>query len=121
MDTDIHEDLRDTRLKSLLFLKLHEPFFERGDFPSVVQNGSQSEMLQNPWVNGTNAAPFNQEFYLILNVAVGVTNGDGQGDKPWIDAFNTAMRDFTNAQSTWSATWTEDDYEWEMVVADHRR
>ncbi|KAE9401348.1 concanavalin A-like lectin/glucanase [Gymnopus androsaceus JB14] len=79
----------DSRLKSLLFLKLNKPFFERGDFPSVVQNGSQSEMLQNPWVNGTNATPFDQEFYLILNVAVGGTNGwfpDGQGNKPWIDA-----------------------------------
>ncbi|KAE9392055.1 hypothetical protein BT96DRAFT_1000756 [Gymnopus androsaceus JB14] len=59
------------------------------------------------------------EFYLILNVAVGGTNGwfpDGQEDKPWIDASDTAMRDFTNAQSTWSATWPEDDYEWGMVV-----
>jgi hypothetical protein len=41
-------------------------------------------------VNGTggNAAPFDQDFYLIMNVAVGGTNGwfpDGQGDKPWLN------------------------------------
>jgi len=31
--------------------------------------------MANPWENENNAAPFNQEFYLILNVAVGGTNG----------------------------------------------
>ncbi|KAE9389111.1 hypothetical protein BT96DRAFT_926726 [Gymnopus androsaceus JB14] len=104
----------DSRLKSLLFL-------------NVVQNGSQSQMLQNPWVNGTNATSFDLEFYLILNVAVGGTNGwfpDGQGDKPWIDAsdikpFFPAMCDFTNAQSTWSATWPEDDYKDYMKMWRH--
>ncbi|KAE9385250.1 concanavalin A-like lectin/glucanase [Gymnopus androsaceus JB14] len=105
---------------TLTFMRMYaqEAIFERGNFPSVVQNGSQSQMLQNPWVNGTNMTSFDLEFYLILNVAVGGTNGwfpDGQGDKPWIDAsdikpFFPAMCDFTNAQSTWSATWPEDDY-----------
>jgi len=45
--------------------------------------------LANPWANGTNATPFDQEFYLILNVAVGGTNGwfpEAQGDKPWLNA-----------------------------------
>ena len=42
--------------------------------------------MDNPWVNEDNVAPFNREFYLILNVAVGGTNGlfvDGMGGKPW--------------------------------------
>ena len=43
----------------------------------------------DPWVNGTaNVAPFDQPFYLIMNVAVGGTNGwfpDGVGNKPWLD------------------------------------
>ncbi|KAE9386465.1 concanavalin A-like lectin/glucanase [Gymnopus androsaceus JB14] len=101
----------DIRLKSLLFLK----------------TGSQSEILQNPWVNGTNAMPFDQKFYLILNVAVIGANGwfpDGQGDKPCIDASNSKAffscnARFHNAQSTWSATWPEDDYDWGMVMRRH--
>ena len=67
----------------------NEPFFKRGDFPSVVANGSDFIQLQDPWANGTlNVAPFDQPFYLIMNVAVGGTNGwfpDGVGGKPWLD------------------------------------
>ncbi|OJA16599.1 hypothetical protein AZE42_12376 [Rhizopogon vesiculosus] len=59
----------------MLELSFNKPFFTRGDFPSVVQNGTQPIVLQNPWVNGTNATPFDQEFYLIINLAVGGTNG----------------------------------------------
>ncbi|KAG6856109.1 hypothetical protein H0H87_007361, partial [Tephrocybe sp. NHM501043] len=100
-DTDFHtyglewteEFIRiyvDTRLHHMMpVLKLNkQSFWERGDFPPVVQNGSQSIILNNPWVNGTTAAPFDESFYLILNVAVGGTNGwfpDGAGDKPWLD------------------------------------
>ena len=68
-------------------------------------NGSESIVLHDPWVNGTKAAPFDQsmsvytvilkythryrptEFYLILDVGVGGTNGwfpDGK-EKPWLD------------------------------------
>ena len=38
--------------------------------------------------NGKNSAPFDKPFYLIMNVAVGGTNGwfpDGVGGKPWLD------------------------------------
>ncbi|OAX39710.1 glycoside hydrolase family 16 protein [Rhizopogon vinicolor AM-OR11-026] len=98
----------DSRLHYMLELSFNEPFFTRGDFPSVVQNGTQPIVLQNPWVNGTNATPFDQEFYLILNLAVGGTNGwfpDNAGDKPWLDNSNTAMRDFALAQDQWYPTW----------------
>jgi len=50
----------DTRLHHMLDLRLNVPFFERGDFPPVVQNGSEAIVLKNPWVNGTKAAPFDQ-------------------------------------------------------------
>jgi len=53
-------------------------FFEKGGFEGF-----------NPWEGQGNAAPFDQEFYLILNVAVGGVNGyfpDGVGGKPWGDA-----------------------------------
>jgi len=58
-----------------------ESFWERGGFTDF-----------NPWVNEPNNAPFNQDFYLIFNVAVGGTNGyfpDGQCGKPWADASTT--------------------------------
>ncbi|KAH7918271.1 glycoside hydrolase family 16 protein [Leucogyrophana mollusca] len=98
----------DSRLHYMLQLSFNEPFFTRGDFPTVVQNGTQDIVLQNPWVNGTNATPFDQPFYLILDLAVGGTNGwfpDNAGGKPWLDGSNTAMRDFALAQDTWYSTW----------------
>jgi hypothetical protein len=44
----------------MLDLKFKKPFFELGDFPSVVQNATDTLVLQNPWLNGTRAAPFDQ-------------------------------------------------------------
>ncbi|KAH7886769.1 glycoside hydrolase family 16 protein [Phlebopus sp. FC_14] len=101
----------DSRLNYMLELSFNEPFFSRGDFPSVVQNGSTPIVLQNPWVNGTNATPFDQPFYLILDLAVGSTNGwfpDNAGGKPWLDGSDTAMRDFAQTQDTWYPTWGSD-------------
>jgi hypothetical protein len=101
----------DSRLQYMFETKIKQSFWERGDFPTVVQNGSQSVVLDNPWVNGTKAAPFDQRecllspflpprhrtdeklgFYLIMNVAVGGTNGwfpDGP-EKPWLDGSGSA-------------------------------
>jgi hypothetical protein len=56
--------------------------------------------------------PFDQPFHLIMNVAVGSSNGffpDSEGDKPWIDVDHTAMRDFWMANSTWLPTWGKGD------------
>jgi hypothetical protein len=103
----------DSRLHHLLDLRFNKPFWQRGDFPDVVQNGSNIVALQNPWAaNATvaNAAPFDQDFYLILNVAVGGTNGwfpDERGDKPWINNARTAMADFAKAQDKWYSTWPQ--------------
>ena len=79
----------DSRLHHMLELNFNEPFFTRGDFPPFVANGSTTIATPNPWANASNAAPFDKPFYLIMNVAVGGTNGwfpDGIGNKPWIDA-----------------------------------
>lgn len=81
----------DTRLHHMLDLRFNKPFFARGDFPAVVTNGTDQIVLEDPWAaNATvvNAAPFDQNFYLIMNVAVGGTNGwfpDNAGGKPWLD------------------------------------
>ena len=50
----------DTRLHHMLDLTMNIPFFQRGDFPGVVQNGSEAIILANPWSGGTKAAPFDQ-------------------------------------------------------------
>ncbi|KAJ7758801.1 GH16 beta-1,3-glucan recognition protein, partial [Mycena maculata] len=108
----------DSRLTHMFQLKLAEPFWEMGAFPAVVQNGSESVVLANPWVNGTRAAPFDQPFYLIMNVAVGGTNGwfpDGP-EKPWLDGSATAARDFLEAQDQWYPSWPADDYGRALVI-----
>lgn len=93
-----------------MVLDINRSFWDRGEFPQVINNGSDFIALRNPWTNGTLAAPFDKRtyslsldhthqmnrcsyggwtaFYLILNVAVGGTSGwfpDGYGDKPWLD------------------------------------
>ncbi|KAI0631806.1 concanavalin A-like lectin/glucanase [Trametes polyzona] len=110
----------DSRLTYMLVLKFDEPFFKRGAFPPVVANGTDFIQLHDPWAAGTrNVAPFDQPFYLIMNVAVGGTNGwfpDGVGGKPWLDGSVTAMRDFAKAQDQWSATWPENIEDRALVV-----
>lgn len=74
--------------------------------------------LSNPWINGTNFAPFDQGFHFILNVAVGGLNGfipdncvnrDGAPtlQKPWNngDDYVNALNEFNNRKSDWKWTW----------------
>ncbi|KAI0070922.1 concanavalin A-like lectin/glucanase, partial [Panus rudis PR-1116 ss-1] len=107
----------DDRLQAMMNVKMTgrggKSFFERGDYPETARNGSDVQVVvQDVWSmnGGSRAAPFDQEFYLILDLATGGTSGwfpDGVGGKPWFDGSATAMRDFANAQDTWSATWPE--------------
>lgn len=109
----------DSRLHKMYDIQFKKPFFSLGKFPGVVQNGSAAVVLENPWVNGTIAAPFDQEFYLILDVAVGGTNGwfpDKAGGKPWLDESENAMSDFALAQDQWYSTWPKDVEQRAMVV-----
>jgi hypothetical protein len=50
----------DTRLHHMFIMKIDNSFWNFGNFPPVVQNGSEAVILTNPWVNGTKAAPFDQ-------------------------------------------------------------
>ncbi|CAB3361568.1 Hypothetical predicted protein [Cloeon dipterum] len=79
------------------------------------QLGNFSSSLTNIWANGTKMAPFDQEFFLILNVAVGGTTGmfpDGISNpkpKPWSNASpNTAFKDFWSKRADWEPTWKTD-------------
>jgi len=55
-----------------------------------ARGGFQSSGLPNPWVNGTIMAPFDQEFFIIMNLAVGGTNFfadhfvNRNSPKPWL-------------------------------------
>ena len=115
----------DTRLHKMFDTKFGgnsgaDGFWNRGDYPQVVYDNTGSQVvLQNPWVNGTKSAPFDQSFYLILNVAVGSTNGwfpDGAGGKPWLDGSASAMSDFIKNKDKWLPTWPEKDEDRAMVI-----
>ncbi|KAF8468735.1 glycoside hydrolase family 16 protein [Russula ochroleuca] len=102
----------DNRLQHMLDLRFDVPFFQRGKFPTSVANASQEIILPNPWAGRGNSAPFDQPFYLILDVAVGGTNGwfpDGAGNKPWLNGAINAMQLFAQSQDKWSETWPESD------------
>ena len=110
----------DTRLQAMLEVDIKsqkESFWARGKYPDVAQNGEgQQVAVQDIWSqSGSNPdwnAPFDQEFYLVIDLAVGGTSGwfpDGVGGKMWFDGSATAMTDFANAQDEWSATWPDSD------------
>jgi len=79
------------------------------DDDGLWKRGGWSDDLNNPWKMGKKNAPFDQEFYLILNVAVGGTNPyfpDGEGGKCWVSTSPTAAKDFWDCRSQWLPTWT---------------
>ncbi|XP_053602963.1 beta-1,3-glucan-binding protein-like isoform X2 [Plodia interpunctella] len=79
-------------------------FWEYGGFNS-------NPGVLNPWRFGSKMAPFDQKFYIIMNVAIGGTNGffpDGVFNptpKPWSNTSPQAATDFWNAQGNWLPTW----------------
>lgn len=80
-----------------------EGFWKRGNF--------QNSGLPNPWASATRMAPFDQEFHVIINLAVGGINyfadsfrNEGSG-KPWSNTSPTAARDFWRGKNGWLPTW----------------
>ncbi|KAK7203187.1 concanavalin A-like lectin/glucanase domain-containing protein [Myxozyma melibiosi] len=108
----------DGRLRQVMYHKFKTPFWELGNFDTTYDNGTS---LADPWPVTSANAPFDQDFYLILNVAVGGTNGffqDGVGNKPWInDDRQTAMRAFWDAKDSWWPSWGDE--ESRALVVDH--
>ena len=105
----------DSRLLQILYTNFHQRLWQRGNFPLADENGTR---LIDPWSQtGNPSTPFDQEFYLILNVAVGGTNGwfaDGEQGKPWVNLSPMAKLDFWNARDKWYPTWEKGG---EMVVS----
>lgn len=98
----------DTRLLQVYYNTFSKPLWPQGGFPYASANGTR---LVDPWSQtGRIQTPFDQEFYLILNVAVGGQNGwfkDGSDGKPWIDASPSARTDFWNSRDKWYPTWAK--------------
>jgi hypothetical protein len=82
---------------------LHVPF-DSSFFADAKHNGVTTA---NPWRAGAHNAPFDTEFYLVMNVAVGGINffPDGVGNKPWSNKSRHAMNEFWNARRSWEPTW----------------
>ncbi|XP_069166427.1 beta-1,3-glucan-binding protein [Procambarus clarkii] len=65
----------------------------------------------NPWRDGSKMAPFDQKFYIVVNLAVGGTDGyfhDGVAknpEKPWSNGSPHAALDFWNGRESWLPTW----------------
>jgi len=67
--------------------------------------------ISNPWEGRPNSAPFDQNFFLVFNVAVGGTNGyfwDGIEGKPWTNGGN-GMQEFTANIDKATSTWVGDE------------
>ena len=98
----------DSRLLQVLYFDFNAPLWPRGNFPLSDGNGTA---IVDPWSKtGNPATPFDQDFYLILNLAVGSKNGwfeDGQAGKPWVDTSPTAKKEFWEARSQWYPTWKD--------------
>ncbi|KAG0189961.1 hypothetical protein DFQ28_002686 [Apophysomyces sp. BC1034] len=87
--------------KALLFVDFDQSSWDRGHFP---------KWSMNPWEGGDISAPFDQEFYLILNVAVGGVNGfwKDSPEKPWRNDDPHAVNAFWDSKDSWLPTWGND-------------
>lgn len=82
-----------------------EGFWKRGNFDKKFPNSD------NPWKSGNLMAPFDEEFFLIMNLYVGGVRlfpDDAINypkPKPWKNDSPTAARDFWNDRENWLPTW----------------
>ncbi|KAK9891860.1 hypothetical protein WA026_017348 [Henosepilachna vigintioctopunctata] len=80
-------------------------FWELGKF--------QKSGLVNPWKSGSRMAPFDQEFFIIMNLAVGGVSffpddATNAGGKPWSNQSPKASTDFWAGKQQWLPTWNMD-------------
>lgn len=95
-----------SRLLQVMYVNFDQPLYKRGNFPEAGSNGTR---LVDPWTEtGRSQTPFDQPFFLILNLAVGGTNGwfeDGKSGKPWLNGSPNAKKDFWESRDKWFPTW----------------
>ncbi|KAI8813448.1 concanavalin A-like lectin/glucanase domain-containing protein [Cladochytrium replicatum] len=110
----------DSPLRTNLYQAFDKPFFQKGSFPLAYPNGSAS---RNPnWkTDGSSPSPFDQEFFLVLNVAVGNTKGyfpDGDSKKPWVNTSPNAQYDFIKNKDAWYPSWPDKNSDDRGMVVD---
>lgn len=88
---------------------LHVDFSSHGGSMWARSELAQTQPSRaNPWKGRGASAPFDQKFFLLLNVAVGGTGmyfPDGLGGKPWSNKDEHAVNAFWNARGAWAPTW----------------
>jgi len=97
----------DTRLRQVFYTRFDEPQWERGNFPQMDNGG---RLVTNPWSTHRHSTPFDTPFYLIINLAVGGTNGffeDPDLTKPWDNNAANATAYFWAAKDQWYPSWTK--------------
>lgn len=98
----------DKKLTRVAYFKFPKKgFWSFGKYTTISEG--QGYSFTNPWVDASSHAPFDQEFYLIMNLAVG---GLGyfntiDGLLPWNvgEGRDVAIEEFMDAKDSWSATW----------------
>eukprot|EP00752_Nemacystus_decipiens_P007385 g6605.t1 len=83
-----------------------EGFWEKGHFEERFPG------VQNPWSGADRSAPYDQKFYVVMNVAVGGVSGffpDDVGSKMWNNKDPDAAMKFFEATSDWYSTWNGKD------------
>lgn len=84
----------------ILKVEANSGFWDRGGFHG-----------NNIWAGQHRMAPFDQEFYVIINNAVGGTMffddsfDNRNGGKPWHNGSPTAPRDFWRGRGQWESSW----------------
>ncbi|GFN88839.1 beta-1,3-glucan-binding protein 1 [Plakobranchus ocellatus] len=87
----------------IMYLEAGTSMYDRGHFSGP-----------NIWASGGKMAPFDQEFYFILNVAVGGTGGTFPDSrrtwtKPWRNNSPNPAKDFWDGRNDWLPTWKGDE------------
>lgn len=91
------------------------------DIPSNIVGNFQTKDMwakggyqgNNIWQTGGPNAPFDEEYYFVMNVAIGGTGGffsDAASyprGKPWNDKSQIAPMEFYNARGNWFPTWSD--------------
>eukprot|EP00004_Rigifila_ramosa_P019839 TRINITY_DN509_c0_g1_i1.p1 TRINITY_DN509_c0_g1~~TRINITY_DN509_c0_g1_i1.p1 ORF type:complete len:408 (+),score=86.88 TRINITY_DN509_c0_g1_i1:41-1264(+) len=107
----------------MLYLYLDDPsnvvmnitWYGTEDFWSVgSSNGYWPATDMNPWEGSSIIAPFDREYNLVMNVAVGGTAGESDGyfpdgacNKPWSNVEPSPARRFYDAKPQWLPTWQD--------------
>ncbi|KAI8093299.1 concanavalin A-like lectin/glucanase domain-containing protein [Halteromyces radiatus] len=83
---------------TVLQVDFDQTFWTRGEFP---------DWSMNPWKQGGIGAPFDEEFYLILNVAVGGASSYWPDDpsKPWLNSDLHPATQFWQHRHQWLPSW----------------